>query len=783
MNDPEDVKPLEKSGTVEVSQQAAPDAMPEAQDTNTATCTGYTGHPCANSIVKEKNRRRCSECAAEYAKSDEYRKDALRRAKRSRAKKKTKEEIQLGRYDSKEELPVKETPDVLAEAGVTTPCVLDAIRRFGHATAEILDLPKNEYYWLHGPDDLLARYAKSEPVSITDDFPEGELISRKELFLLFQFCARGRKILGKELSFQQWIEARLKAKTDLWFLCVDVCGKGLVEHTHREMVDFFVKKNPRLLNAGAYDQESLKAALLKQDSQHDRLLLFPRSFYKSTVNVLDLCQWLINFPDLRIAVQTSTLPLGKAFVSELKNYFVVRSLLKPTNFQSLFPECTMIGSEKGSETSFRNPAARLGLKEPSVFSTASEADSVGFHEDLLVDDDYVSPINSNTPEMRDKLFERYILAGETLDRPWGFRTTIGTRYAGGESPDIYGRLIELNEGSDQKDLKILVKGAWVVKPESQLKKIADLVEPDVLLLFPVNPDGTPGKGSFKELRRKLLSDERTFRQQQLNEAVDDDDEGKFKLNFDRDLLNKSVIHSAPAGETIISVDVAYTQNRYSDKTALSVIRLYTNEEGHKSMCVLWVESGRMRMSEVAQQAVLLTKRFSPKTVIIEKTPTYDLIQSEIERTSRKYQLSVPVFWAPVDLQKNAKFIRLKHVEVLLYQERLKFLSGEWVENLFNELERLVDNRKSSHGRTDDLADSISIAQRFFCPAIIGRGETDDTEEKKILENQIKEAHMKAQYERYFGGRSTFVLKPENQQVEPEKNPFLRLAGGILKRKS
>jgi terminase large subunit-like protein len=759
---------------------------------NMSECIGYDGHTCGRTFNKRNNAKRCAECLLVLSSPEWKKKENTKRVKAKRERDAVKAETSFARYDNKEEIPIKEIPDLLTERGITTPYVQQAILRFGQATSQVLNLTPNKSYWLRGPLDLQARILKKEPpIAPGDDYPEGELLTRKELSALYEHCALGRTICGQEMDFTGWLAARLRARTDLWYLCVNVCGKGLVDKTHREVVDFYVKKNPRYLSEilatkGEYTQEDVKRVLVKMDEHHDRLLLFPRDFYKSTINILDLVQWILVIPEITSLVITATLPLGRSFLSELSNYFIVRSTVKISNLHALFPDFTCDTGE--SKDTFICPARRYQQKEPSVWNSAIDAESTGFHQLLQIIDDGVSQLNSATPEARDKLWNKVILLDELLSRPEGFKTYVGTRYAGGENPDVYGRLLELNSQPEGGDLKVLVKGAWKVQPHAALKKITELTESDVDLLFPLTPDGAPAKGSFKVLRKKLLQDERTFRQQKLNEAVDDENVDQFKLNFDRDVLDRNVIQAGEVGQgtIVIGVDVAYSQNAFADLSALSVVKLRPNECGEMSMYVLKIEASRMRMSELAHSLVMLTRTYHPETILIEKSPTFDLIHSALILEGRKYQTSLPIFWAPVDTAKNAKWQRLKHLEVLLHQGRLKFVSGEYIEDLFKELQKLNEwgpgkMMRSSSTRHEDRADSLSFIQKYFCQAITPEGESDE-DAKKALTLQIDEAQRKAQYERYFGGQS----QPQPRQGEPEQpdngNPLFRGQGSVLRRR-
>jgi hypothetical protein len=760
------VKPSEKDGTVEVS--------PDTTETQSAP-----------------EKKKAGRLAFADMSTDRQKEYNRQKTQKSRLAAKKASESQTRRYNNPEEIDLKDVPELLQERDITTPCVISAILRFGFATAQLLNLTANKYYWLKGTTDLQARNAgKEPPPPVGEDFPEGELLTRNELFALYEHCAKGRNVAGKELGFETWLVMRLRARTDLWFLCTDIAGKGLVERTHREMVEFFVKKDPRYLSEivaakGDYDQEDLKKVLIKMDDHHDRLLLFPRDFYKSTVNVLDLVQWILVLPDITALVITATLPLGKAFLSELSNYFIVRSTVKISNLQALFPEFTGDPGESG--VVFRCPAARLGQKEPTVWNSAIDAESTGFHQLLQIIDDGVSQLNSATPEAREKLWNKVILLDELLSRPEGFKTYVGTRYAGGESPDVYGRLLDLNQQPEGGDLKVLIKGAWTVKPDAQQKKITELTEDDVDLLFPFTPDGEPGKGSFKVLRKKLLADERTFRQQKLNEVVSDG-EDELTITFseaDLRLRTKplSFFDTCQTIENIVVVDPSFTTGRYADPSAIVAMRMARREQKPIAIvtdCVL----ERLKISDLAGKIVESAMRNRPNRILVERAGNWESLADAIRKAALLRNFLMPyIYYKPTTGGGviNAKAKRIKALQNQI--ENIWFVQSPiWNEPLFQQFAFFDGGpyRRSGQVRKDDGPDAVALGTEWAMPR--DAAESERTEAQKAAELAAAEdAKRTAMYSRIFGSETTY-RPPEPEYEEESSSSLFRGLGQHLRRK-
>ena len=86
------------------------------------------------------------------------------------------------------------------------------------------------------------------------------------------------------------------------------------EAGHKPLAEFFGNKDNSMLGVD-YTEDDLKEFVLAQGDLPNGLLLYPRGFRKSTVNVLDCAHWIINsHGDIVILVITSTNPLGHKFV-------------------------------------------------------------------------------------------------------------------------------------------------------------------------------------------------------------------------------------------------------------------------------------------------------------------------------------------------------------------------------------------------------------------------------------------------------------------------------------
>src|SRR5579859_220354 len=163
--------------------------------------------------------------------------------------------------------------------------------------------------------------------------------------------------VNKVVSFLEWLDLRDKARKDLFWLG-RLLSRYFYHNTHQIMCDMFVKKNfdgllfPEFTSEDVHDAIKVQKKFRIDDkgSEVDTMILFaPRSSYKSTIDGVDIVQWMLNCPDIRVMILTSVLDLSKQFLSEIKSYFNLPSMADPTAFQLLFPEYVLTGVDGTSE--------------------------------------------------------------------------------------------------------------------------------------------------------------------------------------------------------------------------------------------------------------------------------------------------------------------------------------------------------------------------------------------------------------------------------------------------
>jgi predicted phage terminase large subunit-like protein len=354
-------------------------------------------------------------------------------------------------------------------------------------------------------------------------------VSRRDEF--YDLWYGRAKQAGYDGSILQWRDERYRAQTDLFWLAKELLGYDLVdsyvcaEHKsvmnyepipcsvcnemlspcpglipgisiHREMCNFFVKKNPDL-------------DIFNQDTQKDRLMLVSRGSFKSSIDEADCVQWVICFPNIRVFLFTAEEGLGTIFIKHVKSFFAVEEAedskkhdpkYSYTRFQLLFPEHCRPEGRREAEDRFVTPARTdKNLKDPTLLALSIGASTAGKHCDVGKFDDCVSDGNSGAkanPETREtvraQIFERRPVVALS-----GYRDYIGTIY---DLSDAYGSIENKIE-----DIKVLKRPSYVVKEESKHKKEEDLTEADLNILFPYDAKGRE-QLSYRNLMKEKRAD-------------------------------------------------------------------------------------------------------------------------------------------------------------------------------------------------------------------------------------------------------------------------------------
>lgn len=553
--------------------------------------------------------------------------------------------------------------------------------------------------------------------------------------------AAKRDEMGLE-DYLQWLltqdfalETRRRAKADLYFLSRYVlwetnpesAGKSfkdnfICEHVHRRLCDLFVKKD---------DSKSVK----EQDLvSKDRMVLYPRGAGKSTVDVYDTVQWILNFPEIRILFLTAADDLAVGFVDETKGHFV-EHLYEKSLMNLFFPEFCVTEKELGSEArmEFSCPVwKRLGKirRERTVMSASITSTLSGLHFEVIKGDDVISNRNSENEEQCKAIIKRINVSVRKMLRPFGYFDAIGTRYA---DEDYYGEVIEKNVGELNRQsgpcweiienlvtgLKILIGRAWELKPDI-VRKLetgamlhTDLAAEHYDLLF-------PEVLTYSYLRQEQTRDEISF-------------EGQYNQNprpasstpFPKSLLLKSTVsfqempYRGPISQTW---DFAFSKKKGRDYSTASCA--VWNEKGQCFITDLI--RGRFLHNDLARAVVDFAMKWRPFVIGIEDAGGSRFLEPaiiyEAQRTGQPQVISVcsKIDWVTPDNQKDAKKMRMATLHPWLMNDRLKFAAYlPHLDALYSEFERCLH----SHHH-DDIPDVIS-RQTKYAPAMAGLIQSND----------------------------------------------------------
>jgi predicted phage terminase large subunit-like protein len=532
------------------------------------------------------------------------------------------------------------------------------------------------------------------------------------------------KYLEEMLQYEVFREGRRRARQDLYFLTRYFCwetnaecsGKTfaenmICEHVHRRLCDLFVRKDN---NKGIADQDTFK----------ERLILYPRGTQKSTIDVVDAAQWIINIPEIRILFLTAVDDRAVSFVNELKGHFVEK-LYEPSLMNIFFPEFCAPESEIGKESAFQFTSPmwkrqNLRRREPTVIASSITSDLAGMHFDVVKGDDIVSNRNSENEDMCKRITARINISVRKMLMSYGYFDIVGTRYA---DEDYYGDLLAKNVGTLEKQSgpcwditenaqmkwKTLIGRAIVIKPEvaAQLEKekrpitYKEAGEEGCYLLF-------PEVLSYAYLMKDFALDEISFEGQRNNNA-----RPVSLTPFTRPMLLKATVHFEKMpfrGPTSQTWDFAFSQKKGRDYST--------------GCCALWDDKGtayindlirdRFQPNDLAQAVVDFARRWHPFIIGIEDAGGSRAFESAIQmaaqRTGDQQVIAVcnAIDWVTPTNNKDAKRTRMGSLHPWIVNDQLKFSAHlPHLEALYSEFERCM----SSHHH-DDIPDVISRQTKY-----------------------------------------------------------------------
>lgn len=464
-------------------------------------------------------------------------------------------------------------------------------------------------------------------------------------------------VLQVELDYM-----RERGKRDLFFLAKSILGyKDLTTRVHQPICDFFIQKDA---TKSMYEQDTIK----------NRLLLFPRGHFKTTLDIADKIQWILNFPDIRILFMSGKLELAERMVYEMKQHFQGNQ-----TFRELYPEfCPPEGADWGTTSEFVVPNRKAIKREPTVSISTSDSVKAGSHYDIIACDDLVNEVNSLTRDQIEKVVEAFHYTTPLLD-PGGYRDVIGTRY---DYSDLYGTLIK----SSESDWLTLIRAAWGVRPDGTH---------DILFSERFCDDSCidPHKSNLSSLQR---DNPYLFNCQYLNNPVNADTQ-----HFTLDLMRKHIIPLTQVPGQLryyMAWDLGFTAKSTSD-FSVGAIGGY---DQHGRLFITDIIRGRYAPSQVVDMIIHGYKKWPVRRVGIEEAGGSLLLGPAIEARSRTLRLYMPLDWVKVKRMKDAKIQRVEGLEALLREDKLYFSASiGCLEDLLQEFTMFP---KYKH---DDICDAVA----------------------------------------------------------------------------
>lgn len=526
-----------------------------------------------------------------------------------------------------------------------------------------------------------------------------------------------------------WQADRLRCQTDLFWFAKEVLGYHLVECHRLITTDFFVKKDP---SVKIEDLSTVKS----------RLVLYPRGSFKSSIDEADTVQWIVTYPNIRIALLTATDKLGIAFVSKVKSFFQISEQVKLTQFQMLFFEHCVSATKREAEEMFMTRARTTILAQPTLEALSIKAGTSGLHYDVGKFDDVVSNQNSgpgSSADQREIIYQAIRFAAALID-PFGYKFYIGTPY---NDDDAWSYLQEKTLG-----LVVLKAPALKIKPHAIRKPFLELEDEDVDLLFPYDALGRP-RLTLGFLKGEYHAEEYVFSCNYLLDPA-----RTRTVRFTEELLRSRVTQESglpqPGTYRVFSAwDFADSTGKDSDYSVGTVGML----DVLGRLFVVEVLRGKFSPSELAFKVADQAARWRVEKIYIEKSPGADFLQNDILRELNRCGYSECPYpeYFPVDNQKGAKEKRRELLESYLTNKLLWFSSA--LPNFQVILDEFL-NTKSSSKRKDDIIDSIAHLARIIPPsADIPKSEI---EQSQIVWDVLAQKQLQ---DMYFGVRENATPQP------------------------
>ncbi len=643
MENEKEVNPL-SSGSEEVSSHNATDggaptpATPSLEETP-ASVVMIACKQCAASFERKgMNSKYCAACAPS--------RQTIARKKRADGKKAASYV-----YDSGVEPTKSEALTLLEERGIKHPHVQSTVYKLLTRAAETHQIAPNRFLYANGLKTALASYEGKAPrplEAISDEYVPGELLTKAELFALFDASIATHEDIG----FEEFLSIRLRCKSDTFYLGKEVF-KNDFSDCHKTWRDFFPQWNPLTLPPN-YTQKQAIEWLASQSDAKDFLLMASRRAFKSSFARLWLITAIITQPDIRVLIVSETRPLAKDNIEALRGYFECTPGFE-TRFQRLFPEfCIPVGD--GSAMSLEVPMRRLKLPQ-SIESSSMDSTAAGRRSDILLFDDPISEVScTNEVQIKKAVDKRDMLV--KLKERGSVVVSLGTPYA---AKDLYFVMIERSKKNGDETFAYRVDPAFTVKSHARHKLTVGLLptlqETDIeAFLF---REGLP----WKELRVDMRNNPSFFMSQNLCIfPLEEDAELRCQFEHDELWARARAGFGAPlVSQTYMALDRAWSVSKYADFSCIVVGKRQAVEQ-KDALVVADSRMDRWKPSEIVKNVVDMIQLHNPRVFIGQQDKGWQELDEAIRKECMRRGVQIPwLRFITIDTTDKAKAKRVKNL--------------------------------------------------------------------------------------------------------------------------
>ena len=605
--------------------------------------------------------------------------------------------------------------------------------------------------------------------------------------LVLEVC-RAYKIVidGDPDSLVRMLRYRYLAQTNLFALChllekySDMTDQtytwidGTTHDTHQSICNsFFVRKDPTVLG--------FKNFATAYADQKQRLLLVPRGGFKSSIDMADTVQYIINWPEVTIIILTGVLQLAKDFVSEIKGFFKLedgdeesinlfdtKKSIKPRTltdgttflFQCLFAE-HCIAKDDGKESEFQTPASDHVGTGSTVWAASIDQNLSGWHAGVMKLDDVVTNENSRTVD-RIININKQVSINKAMLVPYGFYDKIGTWY---DQEDTYGQDMKhialcVKQGDPVKTKVYLRPAWWPNLAAAKAGKVeSEMLESDWELWF-----NAPGQLTYEFLKGES-HDVEGFAVKYLNDPTK-----AHVVKFPRELLVRKTINSnliPQMGLVVTCIDTAYSVKSWADFTVIITALIYGGR-----FYIIDMKRGRFNEIELPCIIASVVNQWRPSRLCIEDSVGVKWLGKEIYKEMDKLRVRVPIEFVPLGQgnKANAKDMKAKPVLRYLGDDRLLFANQcVGLEELYTEL----SNFGTAAGTHDDIVSALSILVDQFSSYADMEGKRQTASPDFVISSQAKQ-----QYDHIYGKGSYNACFTQKSAHMALNNPDLPIEEAV-----